>query len=210
MKKNSPVYIFIFIVLISIVFGVAISAVHFLTLPMLKKNESLHRNRIIAQAFMLDVEEDTPDAYQNIIDKKIKTDTVQAGGETIEIFVHKNNGNVGFTFDGMGFWEPISGIVVLNSQLEEVVNLKVLEQKETPGLGARIEEQWFTDQFKGLNIKWQAGKEQRIIIGSTSNADKSNVADAITGASQTSMALMRMLNADLQKFRTISQRYRGL
>lgn len=210
MKKNSPVYIFIFIVLISIVFGVAISAVHFLTLPMLKKNESLHRNRIIAQAFMLDVEEDTPDAYQNIIDKKIKTDTVQAGGETIEIFVHKNNGNVGFTFDGMGFWEPISGIVVLNSQLEEVVNLKVLEQKETPGLGARIEEQWFTDQFKGLNIKWQDVKEQRIIIGSTSNADKSNVADAITGASQTSMALMRMLNADLQKFRTISQRYRGL
>ncbi len=209
MKKNSPLYIFIFIILISVVFGVAISAVHFLTLPMLKKNESLHRNRIISQAFMLDVADDTPEAYQKIIDKKIEIDTVRAGNETLEIFIHKENGNIGFAFDGMGFWEPISGIIVLNSDLEKVINLKVLEQKETPGLGARIEEQWFTDQFKGLNIKWEANQDQRVIIGSTSSSDKSNVVDAITGASQTSMALMKMLNEDLQKFKTISQRYRG-
>lgn len=206
MKKNSPLYIFTFIIIISIVFGVAISSVHFLTLPMLKKNESLHRNRIIAQAFMLDVEADNATAYQSVIDQKIEIDTVIAQGEKIEILKNTESGEIGFVFDGMGFWEPISGVIVMDQNIEQIVNLKILEQKETPGLGARIEEQWFTKQFQGLNIKWQAA-EQKIIIGATSSSDKSNVVDAITGASQTSMALMRMLNNDLQKFKTISNAY---
>lgn len=204
MKKNSSVYIFTFIILISIFFGVAISAVHFLTLPMMRKNEALHENRVIARAFMLEVENEGAEAYQAAINENIKIDTVQARDERMVIFTHKKTGEIGFLFDGMGFWEPISGVIVLDQGLENIVNMKILEQKETPGLGARIEEQWFTDQFKGLNVKWQA-EQEKIVIGTTSSPDKSNVVDAITGASQTSIALMRMLNNDLAKFKEISQ-----
>jgi len=204
MKKDSPLYIFMFIILISIFFGVAISAVHFITLPMLKKNESLHKNRIIAQAFMLEVARKTPEAYQAVLDKKFSRDTIKVGNEKMEVLTNKETKEVGFVFDGMGFWEPISGVIVLDDDLENIVNLKILQQKETPGLGARIEEKWFTNQFKDLNVKWQAPKNKKIIIGSTASTDKSNVVDAITGATQTSMALMRMLNEDLTKF----QKYR--
>src|SRR6056297_3474724 len=98
MKKDNPLYIFNFIILISIFFGIAISAAHFLTLPMLKKNEALHRNRIIAEAFRLDVQGNTPEAYQTLIDKKIKKKTLDAKDEKIEVLINKESGEVGFIF----------------------------------------------------------------------------------------------------------------
>ena len=199
MNKKDPKYILLFIVLISLVFGVAISAVHYATLPMLKKNEALHRNRVISKAFLLKVDGESPEAYENAINKYIAVDSLQMDGRSVELFKHKENNNIGFVFLGLGFWEPISGVIVLDENLEKIVHLKILDQKETPGLGARIEEEWFTDQFKGLPIKWN--EEQKIIIGTTSNADKSNVVEAITGASQTSVALMNMLNENLAEFK---------
>ncbi len=199
MNKKDPKYILLFIILISLVFGVAISAVHYLTLPMLKKNEALHRNRIIAQAFLLDVNGDSPQDYETAIQENIVSDSIKVGERTVDLFRHKKNNTVGFVFRGLGFWEPISGIIVMDKTLNKIVHLKILDQKETPGLGARIEEKWFTDQFKGLPIKWQ--EAQKIIIGSTANADKSNVVNAITGASQTSVALMNMLNENLTEFK---------
>jgi Na+-transporting NADH:ubiquinone oxidoreductase subunit C len=199
MNKKDPKYILFFIVLISLVFGVAISTVHYVTLPMLKKNEALHKNRIIAKAFLLEVEGNSPEAYEQAIKKYITVDSLNIKGRNVELFHHKENNNMGFVFYGLGFWEPISGVVVMDQSLSKIIHLKILEQKETPGLGARIEEEWFTDQFKGLPIKWH--DKQKIIIGATSNADKSNVVEAITGASQTSDALMNMLNENLTAFK---------
>lgn len=199
MNKKDPKYILLFIILISLVFGVAISAVHYVTLPMLKKNEALHKNRIISKAFLLDVEGESPSDYETAIQNNITIDSIKVGDTRVELFQHRDNDNIGFVFHGLGFWEPISGIIVMDENLNKIINLKILDQKETPGLGARIEEQWFTDQFKELPIKWNA--EQKLIIGSTPNADKSNVVDAITGASQTSVALMNMLNENLTQFK---------
>ncbi|SRR6056297_1868233 len=199
MDKKDPKYILLFIILISLIFGVAISAVHYTTLPMLKKNEALHKNRIISKAFLLDVEGESPSDYEAAIENNIQIDSIKIGDTKTELFEHMDSDNIGFVFRGLGFWEPISGIIVMDEGLTEIINLKILEQKETPGLGARIEEQWFTDQFKGLPLKWSA--DQKIIIGTTSNADKSNVVDAITGASQTSVALMNMLNENLTQFK---------
>lgn len=199
MNKKDPKYIMMFIVLISLVFGLAISTVHYVTLPMLKKNEALHKNRIISQAFLLDVDGDSPDDYEKAIHENIALDSLEINGRKVELFRHKVNHNVGFVFQGLGFWEPISGIIVMDKNLDKIIHLKILEQKETPGLGARIEEKWFTDQFKELPIKWN--ENQKIIIGASSNADKSNVVNAITGASQTSDALANMLNDNLAEFK---------
>ena len=199
MKKNSSFYICFFIILISMFFGVAISSVHFTTLAMLKKNETLHKNRIISKAFMLDVKGDSPKAYQEAVTKNINIDVISIKNQKIKIFKDKKRGNIGFLFKGMGFWEPISGIIVLESNLKQVINIQILEQKETPGLGARIEEKWFTDQFKNLNIDWKS-KDKKIIVGS-GGKKKNNSVDGITGATQTSMALMKILNDDLKKFK---------
>ena len=84
-----------------------------------------------------------------------------------------------------------------------MINIQFLEQKETPGLGARIEEPWFTDQFKGLTIAWDKPVEERVIIGASADPKAKNRVDAITGASQTSLALMKSLNRELERFRKV-------
>ena len=110
---------------------------------------------------------------------------------------------VGFVAGGMGFWDRIECVVVLSPDLRNVLNVQVLDQKETPGLGARIEEPWFTDQFKGLALAWEAPAESRILVGANPAPNAPNEVDAITGATQTSMALMRFLNDELALIRPL-------
>ncbi len=199
MNKQSPVYVLGFTVVLSMVFGLGIAAVHYATQGLLEKNQALHRNRIIAKAFMLNVDAETPSAYLDAITDRIEVDTI--GGEDSPrfiIFRNTKTGDIGFQFGGMGFWDRIEGIAVLEPSLREFVNVQFLEQKETPGLGARIEEQVFTDQFKGLDINWDAEKE---IVIDPSESDADNHVEAITGATQTSIALMNLINEELEAFR---------
>ncbi len=203
MNRNSALYTCIFIILICIVFGVAISLVHYSTLDTLAKNEVLNRNRIICKAFLLDVNGDSPAAYQEAIDQNIETEKIEHDSDKFDLFIENPDTarNIGFIFSGMGFWDRIEGIIVLTSDLSKIVNIQFLDQKETPGLGARITEQWFTDQFKGLEIDWEGRPDQRIIIGTSPKPNAPNRVDAITGATQTSLALDKLLNIDLNRFR---------
>ena len=60
-----------------------------------------------------------------------------------------------------------AAVVVLSPDLDRVLNIQFLDQKETPGLGARVEESWFTDQFEGLQVAWDAAPDQRILVGTS-------------------------------------------
>ena len=61
MNKESPVYIIVFMIIICAVFSFAISMVNYSTIDMLKKNEKLHLNRVLANAFMLKVPGENPE-----------------------------------------------------------------------------------------------------------------------------------------------------
>lgn len=209
MNKNSAIYTFIFIIVICIIFGAGISLVHYATLDILAKNEALNRNRVICNAFLLPVAGDSPQAYQQAIDANIITETLASDAVSFITYFKKDSAaaDVGFVFSGMGFWDRIEGILVLKNDLSEVVNIQFLDQQETPGLGARIEEKWFTNQFRGLHIDWNGLPDQRLIIGSAVAPGAQNRVDAITGASQTSMALEKLLNDELNRFRTVYTEY---
>jgi Na+-transporting NADH:ubiquinone oxidoreductase subunit C len=92
---------------------------------------------------------------------------------------------------------------VLTADLNEIVNIQFFDHKETPGLGARIEENWFTSQFQGLPIAWEKPEGERVIIGPSPDPNAKNRVDAITGATQTTTALMRFLNQELEKIRNL-------
>ncbi|MBD3241333.1 MAG: FMN-binding protein [Chitinivibrionales bacterium] len=201
MKKDSPAYILLFIIAISIVLGLGVSVVHYATQEMLARNERLYRNRILADAFTLSVEGDTPEAYERAVEQALETDTVSSEGYRTVIYRLERAGEqrVGLVFSGMGFWDRITGILVLTPSLEQITNLRFFEEKETPGLGARITEKSFTEQFQGLEIDWNAGPNEHILIGQGREGMPNRV-DAITGATQTSMAVMRILNNELERF----------
>ena len=116
---------------------------------------------------------------------------------------------------GNGFWAPIRGLVALDPQAKEVLGLEFVEQAETPGLGGRIMERAFQDQFR-KGVREAAGRPplratppepggKYLYIGRGTPTGPSDPrfgrsVDAITGATQTSLAVERFLNQDLQEF----------
>ena len=57
-----------------------------------------------------------------------------------------------FSAKGSGFWGPIVIMIGINPENLTIKGVEILQQEETPGLGARIEEEWFRNQFQGKNM----------------------------------------------------------
>ncbi|SMP47254.1 Na+-transporting NADH:ubiquinone oxidoreductase subunit C [Desulfonatronum zhilinae] len=218
MKKDSLPYVLGFMLAISVFFGAGVSLVHHGTKDMLARNEQLHRNRTIAQAFDLNVEGRDAEAYAAAVQEHIREKTLPADQRTWTVFERitdtgdqagdqagDHDADVGFIFQGQGVWDLIRGIIVLSPDLTTVRNIRFLQHAETPGLGGRIEEDWFLEQFQGLSIAWDRPRDRRVIIGQALDPDAPNRVDAITGATGTSQALMDMLNNDLHRFRQAYQ-----
>ena len=206
MNKKSAAYIIGFMIVICVVFGTGVSVVHNATQDMLEKNKRFHKNRIICRAFLLPVSGDTAKDYAEAISKHIRIKSITEDNRIRNVYwrIDLENPAIGYDFSGMGFWDRIDGIIVLTQDLEKIINIQFFDQKETPGLGARIEEKWFTDQFKGVPIAWEKDVSDRVIIGRATGAKPKNQVDAITGATQTSMALKRFLNAELERIRALN------
>jgi Na+-transporting NADH:ubiquinone oxidoreductase subunit C len=201
MKKNSPLYVVGFMIVLCAVCGAAIATVQFMMKPLLDANDRLVRNRTIARVYGITVTQQTAAAYDSALSAAIAETTVTANGQTWELFTGKNPPHEpGFVFGGLAFWDYVSGIVVLSHDLSHIRAIDFIDQKETPGLGARIEEKAFKDQFRDYPVAWDRPQNERIKFGENRNGKR---LDAITGASQTSIALERILNDNLAAFKAM-------
>ncbi|MFN2267845.1 MAG: FMN-binding protein [Desulfonatronovibrio sp.] len=205
MKKDSTAYTIFFILSLTLFFGAGVSLVHHLTKDMLAENELMHLNRTLIKAFDLEVRGNNAADYLETVENKLNLNKVVFENREWDIYTLKDQkpSPVGFIFKGRGIWDVINGIIVLEHDLEKMLSLEFLEQHETPGLGARIEEEGFKEKFKGLKIQWDNPKDKRIIIGTTAEPDPENQVDSITGATQTSQALMVSINQQLDTFKRL-------
>ncbi|HAF85594.1 MAG TPA: FMN-binding protein [Sphaerochaeta sp.] len=87
---------------------------------------------------------------------------------------------------GPGLWGTIAIMVGFEQDLSTFSGLAIVSQNETPGLGARIEEPWFTKQFQG--------KSSPFIFVNEGTAQAPNEIDAITGATRTSEYFRNLTN----------------
>ena len=76
---------------------------------------------------------------------------------------------------GAGLWGEITAGVGFNRDLETFKGLEVIDQNETPGLGGRISEAWFKEQFRG--------KRPPLTTVPEGDATTENQFQAVTGAS---------------------------
>ena len=206
MNKKSPAYVLSFMTAICLVFGASIAVVNYAALGLLAKNATLHRNSVLCRAFQIDVAGSAAEDFQKAVDENLVETRIGSGAGERLLFKRTTPGreSVGFLMGGMGFWDRIEAVVVLTPDLKQILNIQFMDQKETPGLGARIEEPWFTDQFQGLQVAWDAAPDERIVIGASPDPQAKNRVDGITGATQTSMALMNFLNQELELIRTLN------
>lgn len=101
--------------------------------------------------------------------------------------------------EGKGYWDTIKGFVGIDSDLGTVTGISFYEQNETPGLGAEIAQPPFRSQFVGKRIA-EGGRPLAFQPVGSTLAD--NEVHAITGATQTSTRVERILNEDIVSWRS--------
>ena len=123
--------------------------------------------------------------------------------ELFEVF-DANNNSLGYAlpYEGNGFQGKIRIIVGLNKNINNLLGLEVLEQLETPGLGAKVAETPFTKQFKNILLT----PEVVAVKGITSS--NPNEIEAITGATISSKAIVRIINDGIKKLKDFEKNNR--
>ncbi|WMJ77665.1 MULTISPECIES: FMN-binding protein [unclassified Sedimentibacter] len=192
--KNSFFYPIIYMVVITIVFiAVLASFNHILADTIAFNQESELRQKIL---YIFDVLPENDDAHEikKVFDEKIRQKQI---GDTTVYALIENNTETAYAVpvNGPGLWGTISGYVGLNKDFSKIIGIEFVTQSETPGLGGRISEYDYKNQFRNISI--QGVTDGNYIISSPKEG--SNV-DAITGATLTSAAVVKLVNEDLYNF----------
>ena len=92
---------------------------------------------------------------------------------------------------GYGLWGTIYGFLTLESDMNTIKGISFYEHKETPGLGARIEEPKWRATWNGIH---SYDKEGNVATGVTKSGNpKDNWIDGISGATLTSRGVSNMV-----------------
>jgi len=99
-----------------------------------------------------------------------------------------------------GFQDFVRVIFGYDPQAKRVLGMKVLEHKETPGLGTKIEEEPFVSEFNGVDAPIEGVKPDR-------NTGAPNQVDMITSVTISSRAVIRTINERIEQLGDLLEAY---
>ncbi len=190
MKKDTLAYTVIFTAISAFIFVSLLSLAFGATKGKVEENNKITEARAYLTAAgiplteEMDVQSEFASAYPNFDETKSFQET-SINGETILVG----------PFQGNGLWGSISGVLGLTTDFERIVGFEIITHVETPGLGGRIDEAWFKEQFRGEFVG------EGLIVrhgGSGGDSDSENgEVDGITGASRTSDSIQEIINRQI-------------
>ncbi len=110
--------------------------------------------------------------------------------ESIYAAYNRDGSLVGYAIpeDGAGFQDTIRLIYGYRPDSREIVGMRVLESRETPGLGDKIyKDQAFQENFRALSVS------PEVVAVKHGSKNAPNQVDCITGATISSKAVVRIL-----------------
>ena len=122
--------------LIGVIAGGSLSLVNNWAAPKIALNQKAETERAI---------------YLVHLDGKRYEEIKNAGFEVYKVF-NEADSSVGYSlvYSGNGFQGKIKLMIGLTEDLNKTTSIEVLEQSETPGLGTKILEPPYKDQYNGL------------------------------------------------------------
>jgi len=228
MKLNvdSPGYVLAFAALVSALFTGAIMTLHAISEPAAEAARRLYQERSLVNVFQLGGDEPPGDArvrelyarHIRLLDAPLidpetglvfNDPNAPAGPTARKTYVAtKGEGGevIGYALpvSGVGFWSRIDAYLAVTPEFDKAIGIVIIRHQETPGLGGRITEPTWREQFEGLQIG-QAVDGKYVHVGGDPPGDDSprrgRHVDAVTGATGTSMAVERFLNESIPAFR---------
>lgn len=192
--KKSLAYPIVYMTVITAIFIAVLATFNYVTADTIAFNkESELRHKVLYIFDILPANENSQE-IEKIFNERVIVK--QIGTKEIYVLM-EGSSEIAYAIpiSGSGLWGSITGFVGLNQDLTKIIGIEFVSQSETPGLGGRISETFYKEQYRNIDI---SGAENNNFIISTPQAG-SNV-DAIAGATQTSSAVVKLINEDLQEF----------
>jgi electron transport complex protein RnfG len=182
--------------------GLLVVMVYRLTLPTIQRYAAIKADAAVREVLAAPARWDTLYLVKGAL-----VATLPAGADPRELtkaFVGRDSAGartgVAVIAEGPGFQEILSLMVGFDPATGALVGIKVLDQKETPGLGDKIEtDPAFLSQFLRLVTPVTGAK--------TKSGDKPNQVQTITGATISSRAVIRIVNRAVERWRPLLQAY---
>lgn len=192
--RENRVYTIIFTFVITFAFVIILSLINSVTGPTVQKNQELFKVKAILNAMGITYlsDDEALEKFRNEVQKVENTN--------YEIYRANSDGEdvYALIFSGSGLWGTITGVLAVDSSVSRIKGIDFISQNETPGLGGRIEESWFKDQFRGEKVS--AGMIN-VSVTKTDGSKEDEKVDAVTGATLTSKSVEKIVNDSLAKLR---------
>jgi Na+-transporting NADH:ubiquinone oxidoreductase subunit C len=192
--KDSALYPILFMALLAAVFAALVSSLAAATQSRVEAGEQERLRGHVFSALGLDAPTE-PEAREQFWAERVKQQTAPDG---LDYFIGRDETGqpTGYAlpFRSPGFWGPIDGYLGVDETGDRILGIAFTQQQETPGLGGRIVEEWFRNQFRGKPIDTEVAVPLDFVFRKP--VTKREV-EAITGATETSTRLGRHLNTFL-------------
>jgi Na+-transporting NADH:ubiquinone oxidoreductase subunit C len=196
------IFSIVYMFLITLCFTSVVSAVKYLNDDRIEQNQAVKVQRIVLRVLGIPATKDVHDRdVVSLFNARIRT--VDVEGVPMYIgYDEKGRNTIGYAFpvEGPGFWGPIYGMVAIEPNGKKILGVAFYKHSETPGLGGRLTEAWFTEQFAGLPVHPIEGAKKIFTLKPEGTGSAPNELDAITGATGTSRAVEAFLNKELDHF----------
>ncbi|HNQ44219.1 MAG TPA: FMN-binding protein, partial [Candidatus Cloacimonadota bacterium] len=107
-----------------------------------------------------------------------------------------------FEIGGKGLWGSMKALISTTTDFQTLMDFAIVSQMETPGLGARIEEDWFLAQFRDRQIVVNPENSKDVtasyeFIAESQSPENDFQLRRVTGATITSDSVIRMLKDEI-------------
>lgn len=197
LNTNSNIYTFVYMTVVVIIVAVLLAVVSQALAPKQQANILLDKQKQILGALKVDyTNADPAEVYYTLVQ-----DTLKYG--EMEVYVANINGATKYILplSGKGLWGGIGGYLALDADKNTIYGVNFNHESETPGLGAKIVEMPFREQFEGKHIRNAAGEVVSVaVLKAGKHAEGQEQVDAISGATITSSGVSTMLEVNLAEY----------
>ena len=160
LNTNSNLYTFIYSAVMVIIVAVLLAVVSQALAPKQQANILLDKQKQILGALKVDYSAGNPaEIYMVLVN-----DTLTYGDK--EVYVADLNGETKYILplSGKGLWGGIGGYLALDADKNTIYGVNFNHESETPGLGAKIVELPFRQQFEGKHIRNAANEVVSVAV----------------------------------------------
>jgi len=226
---RSDTYTIVFTTIVTVVLGLGLSV----TADSLRERQSINeeldikKNILSVLGFSLSSDWEN-DKIQSLYEQNINEFIVDKTGSILSSIESSNSDNytiyqsrendkvTGYAIPiaGKGLWGTMYGYFAIEPDAETVKGITFYRHKETPGLGAEVDKEWFQSNFIGKKLIDTNGSlvSVEVVKGYVSSTDPKSMhkVDGISGATITGKGLTTFLKNDLQKYEPYLSKVRKL